>query len=341
MFQNYQLKWCFILIGILVATTTLMRKWDVEILSVQHAGRIISITLFVLISWLIMGYFKMNRIQGLSTDANTMASVFVASVAILGLNYFIIFYVPASMYINDAPYEPTFFDFLRRYVGSFLLTMISFIVFNTISTKDILQQTRIENEQFKQAHLRAQLLSLQQQISPHFLFNSLSTLKTITEEADTKHFVIQLSHVYRYLLNINEHQTTNLSEELKFIHAYLYILHVRFEGALHVSIEIPDDFHNYLIPPLSLQLLIENAIKHNVVSMENPLNISVFLNGNNELVVQNPYHPKKVAVESTYLGLQNINDRFRLLFNKEIAISRTEEFFTVTLPIISNESHYH
>ncbi|WP_248282169.1 sensor histidine kinase [Mucilaginibacter robiniae] len=210
-----------------------------------------------------------------------------------------------------------------------------------IFTNEILQKTKLENEQFKQAHLRAQLISLQQQISPHFLFNSLSTLKTITHESDTKNFVVQLSHVYRYLLNFNNHQVTKLSEELKFIRSYLYILHQRFEGSLDITIEVPDNYHNCLIPPLSIQLLVENAIKHNIVSPDMPLGILIHVNDKQELIIENTLQPKKSPVESTGLGLQNINDRFRLLFNKEININKANGTFTVILPLISYEHYYH
>jgi LytS/YehU family sensor histidine kinase len=230
---------------------------------------------------------------------------------------------------------------VRRLVGSFFVAMITYVVYSNIDTNDKLQLTRLENEQFKQAHLRAQLLSLQQQISPHFLFNSLSTLKTITRESDTKNFIVQLSHVYRYLLNFNEHQVTRLADELAFIRSYLYILHQRFESALHVHIEVPEAYNNHLIPPLSIQLLIENAIKHNAFSEDKPLQVTIFTNQNQELVVANNREPLKVPVDSTRLGLTNIADRFRLLFDREVSIRQTDESFTVTLPLISYERYHH
>lgn len=342
MFQNYQLKWCFILISILAVSTGIVKAWDFQMMHPSlYVGHILSISIFVLIAWLIIAYFKQNSIAILSRQANSVLSIVLSMIVTLLVNYLIVQHVPTSIYLPDPPYEPTIPDFVRRLVGSFLLTMICYIVYNTLFTNDILQQTQLENQEFKQAHLRAQLLSLQQQISPHFLFNSLSTLKNVTNESDTKKYVVQLSHVYRYLLSINEHQTTTLAEELKFINAYLYILNVRFENALNVTINIPNDFCNYLIPPLSLQLLIENAIKHNVASFEHPLHIEIYINEQQELVVNNPYQPKNIPVESTKLGLKNINDRYRLLFNREIIIDQTEANFTILLPLISHESYHH
>lgn len=342
MFQNYQLKWCFILIGILVVGTGLVKLTSFETLHLaQYLGHVVSIAFSVLIAWIIFAYFKWHPPIANNPQANVILSGVLANLAVLSFSYFMLLNVPTTFYVADPPFEPTFADFIRRLVATFFLIMICYIVFNTLSTHDILQQTKLENEQFKQAHLRAQLVSLQEQISPHFLFNSLSTLKTITHDADAKQFVIYLSKVYRYLLNINKNQTTKLSEELKFIHAYLYILRTRFEEALQITINIPDCYHNYLIPPLSVQLLIENAIKHNVVSIDRPLNIDIYVNDDLKLVVSNPFQPKNKPVESTKLGLQNINDRFRLLFNQEIVVTQSLTHFTITLPLNTHESNHH
>ncbi|MCC8408328.1 histidine kinase [Mucilaginibacter sp. UR6-1] len=256
------------------------------------------------------------------------------------LSYGLTYLIPSEYFFPESKLGYGYIGFLRRLVGSFFLSMAAYIVINNLDTSEKLQQTKLENEQFKQAHLRAQLLSLQQQISPHFLFNSLSTLKTIATDGDTKNFVVQLSHVYRYLLNFSERQVSRLSEELAFINSYLYILHQRFDTALIVSINVPERFMNYIIPPLSLQLLVENAIKHNAISPDQPLLLTISINQNDEMVVENNYQPKNVPAESTGLGLQNISDRFRLMFNKEIRIDNTNDKFSVTLPIISHE-HYH
>ena len=205
MYQNYQLKWCFILIGILVVGTGLVKISNFETLHLlQFLGNILSIVISVLIAWLIIGYFKRHNVLN-SNQANTIVSIVLSIMALLAFSYFVLMNMPSKFYISDLPYEATIADLVRRGVGIFFLTMICYIVYTTLFTHEILQKTKLENEQFKQAHLRAQLLSLQEQISPHFLFNSLSTLKTITHETDTKQFVVHLSHVYRYLLNINKH----------------------------------------------------------------------------------------------------------------------------------------
>jgi LytS/YehU family sensor histidine kinase len=307
----------------------------------QVAGHVISIGLYILVGWLIHAFFRIHNIPGFSKGLRQAISIFIGVIACLLLQYLFLMYMPKQILVPEHPLGNIYFDFLKRITLSFFLTMVSYIVFNNIYTNTILQKTQIENEQLKHAHLRGQLLSLQQQISPHFLFNSLSTLKTIAQDTDTKNFVLQLSHVYRYLLNYNDHHVTRLADELSFIKSYLYILHWRFEEALNVSIDVSEKYNSYLIPPVSVQLLIENVIKHNAHSVEHPVYIKITVDDDANLIVSNTLQPKRVTYESTKLGLHNIRERFQLLFNKEIVIRSTNENFTVILPLISDEHYYH
>ncbi|MBS7564814.1 histidine kinase [Mucilaginibacter sp. Bleaf8] len=342
MFRKYQLKWCFIMIGILAFGSLVLRPGTFSLLNAgQYIVHAASITTTLLCCWFIHTYLKQSPLPNLSGFANAMFSIACGTVAVMVLACITALLIPHQYMFPENRFRFNYTDLPRRIITSFFASSICYVVYNNIDTSERLQHAQLENEQIKQAHLRAQLLSLQQQISPHFLFNSLSTLKTIATDSDTKNFVVQLSHVYRYLLSFNERQVSKLSEELAFIRSYLYILHQRFETALNVSIEVPEQYLNYLIPPLSIQLLIENAIKHNALSSEQPLDISICVNNKEMLVVSNTSRPKKVPAESTGLGLQNINDRFRLLFNEGIDINRTPESFTVTLPLKPYERYYH
>jgi two-component system, LytTR family, sensor kinase len=316
--------------------------WDSRVWTLaQYAGHVSSIIVYILSGWLIHAFFRTHTFPGLSKSAKQAVNIIVGIIACLIIHYFVMIYVPEKFLPRDIPLESTYFDFLRRLIMCFFLSMISYIVFNNIYANSILQNTQLENEHLKQAHLRGQLISLQQQISPHFLFNSLSTLKTIAQDTDTKTYVVQLAHVYRYLLNYNEHPATSLSNELSFIDSYLYILHWRFEEALKVSIDVPEKYNTYLIPPVSIQLLIENVIKHNAFSPEHPVHIKITVDDEGKLIITNTRQPKKVTYESTKLGLQNIKERFQLLFNKKIIINSTDQNFTVILPLISNEHYNH
>lgn len=195
------------------------------------------------------------------------------------------------------------------------------------------QQATIGMEHLKQENLQARLNSLKQQISPHFLFNSLNTLKSAANEEHVKEYVVQLSLVYRYLLNYNDNNLATVREELVFINAYSFILKERFEDGFSMHINIDDNIRELHVPPLSLQILIENAVKHNIASLSKPLNITI---SNNEgyIVVSNNLQRKFSSEESTGKGLINISDRYRLLAQKTIDIKEEDGNFTVKLPLL-------
>ncbi len=196
------------------------------------------------------------------------------------------------------------------------------------------QESRLENEYLKQDQLKAQLFSLQQQLSPHFLFNSLSTLKTIAPDEDTKTYVMQLANVYRYLLTFNDQHKVSVRSELTFLKSYLYILQERFEEALQVSIEIGEPFLDFYMPPLTLQLLVENALKHNIVSMDQPLYLRIYTDTYGLMTVENSYQPKLSTEESNGKGLQNIRDRYKILAGKQISVRQNESAFIVVIPLL-------
>lgn len=196
------------------------------------------------------------------------------------------------------------------------------------------QQAKIEIEHLKQENLEARLNSLKQQVSPHFLFNSLNTLKSLSGEENVKDYVVQLSHVYRYLLNYNENNLARVKEELIFINAYSFILKERFEDGFSMQVNIDDGIKELHIPPLSLQILIENAVKHNIASSFRPLKISIS-NDDGYIIVSNNLQRKSSSEESTGKGLHNISDRYRLLAQKTIEIKDDGINFIVKLPLLT------
>ncbi|MGG7662062.1 sensor histidine kinase [Dyadobacter sp. BHUBP1] len=195
------------------------------------------------------------------------------------------------------------------------------------------QNSRIENQRLKQENLEARLGLLKQQVNPHFLFNSLSTLRTIAADAPTKQYVMQLANVYRYLLRNEQEHLTSLERELEFARSYIYILQERFERALCVDIEILETSLNHRIPPYCLQILVENAVKHNIVSVEAPLSIRIYIESE-MLCVENNVLPRMSVEVSTGKGLNNIKERYQLLSNQEIEIIRNSACFVVKLPLL-------
>lgn len=176
--------------------------------------------------------------------------------------------------------------------------------------------------------------SLKQQISPHFLFNSLTTLKALVKQnsPESLTFIDELSSVYRYMLSHYGKNEVTILEEIDFLKSYLLLLRIRFGDALKTEIEIPTAIHHQGIPPNTLQLLIENAVKHNVLTSRKPLHITVGVR-DGYLEVSNNYQPKAPDSPSSHVGLSNINNRYTLLKGREIVIEKDQAHFRVRLPI--------
>ncbi|MFM7195098.1 MAG: sensor histidine kinase [Bacteroidota bacterium] len=202
-----------------------------------------------------------------------------------------------------------------------------------------LRKTELEASQLKKSNMEAQFEALRTQINPHFLFNCLNALSTLVyRDADVSAtFISQLSNVYRYLLYNQEKKLVTLQEELNFLDSYLYLLKIRFGDNILIQQDVSPEIDNLHVPPASLQLLIENAIKHNVVSSRNPLRIQLkAVQG--VVVVSNNLQEKTIKEESTFIGLQNIRKRFAFLTEDPVKVEKSESMFRVTLPLIKIES---
>ena len=202
------------------------------------------------------------------------------------------------------------------------------------------KMVQVEAEQLKKQSIEARFDALRSQINPHFLFNSLNVLSSLVyRDPDTSaRFIEQLSNVYRYLLYNQDQKLIPLREELEFINSYYYLLKMRFQENINIAHEIPETKKDYYIAPATLQLLIENAIKHNVVSKKNPLEIKIYIeNGKpeiNKIVVENNLQPKPVQETSSKLGLKNIKSRYTFLAGREGVEVITQPNFVVKVPLI-------
>lgn len=203
------------------------------------------------------------------------------------------------------------------------------------------QKVQVENEKLSTENILNQYEALKNQLNPHMLFNSLNTLQSLVRE--DKHIAIsyikELSAVLRYTLHDNENKSVTLKEELNFVQAYIYLLKMRFEDNLSFEIVIDESVLNDSLPPMSLQLLIENAVKHNEISNRKPLLIRVGLTTDNYICVSNPIQTKLSTEAGTGIGLANLSKRYRLLYNKEILISADEKTFEVRLPLINEKGN--
>lgn len=216
-------------------------------------------------------------------------------------------------------------------------TIMVIAVYESIYFMHQLKHSVEETETLKRESLNAQLDALRTQVNPHFLFNNLNTLiSLIPENPDhAVDFVQQLSKLYRHILEVKDEKSILLKEELDVLKAYAFLLKTRFGNNLQVTIDVPEEKLNKRIVPLSLQLLMENAIKHNIVSSDKPLQIHIF-SENGSLVVNNNLQMKKQILESTGIGLDNIRNRYKLLGDKPVNVTETDTNFTVSIPLIEH-----
>jgi sensor histidine kinase YesM len=198
-----------------------------------------------------------------------------------------------------------------------------------------------EKEELLKATTESKLHALQAQIQPHFLFNSLNTLSelTIKDPYKAEEFVMELSAVYRYLLKSSNQRLTTLKEELDFIQSFMHLLKTRFDERLQFELNIDPTYHVFMIPTLTLQLIVENAVKHNESSYEYPLQISVYIDENNYLVISNNIRKRVISFTSEGFGLSNIVSRYSLLQQPEVIITNNDKEFKVALPLIKPDVH--
>ncbi|MCW8311186.1 sensor histidine kinase [Sphingobacterium thalpophilum] len=220
-------------------------------------------------------------------------------------------------------------------VRGILINLTFYMFIHILYQTHLNQQVVRELERSMAANLEAQYELLKQQVNPHFLFNSLNTLKYMVDSHDgqSSEFIIKLADFYRFTLDSLKLNVLPLKQELAIMESYIYLLKARFEEGLLVTQNLGAELAETLIPPFTLQLLIENCIKHNIVSLEKPLHIRLYREAD-YLVVENNLQERKIPESSTGLGIKNINQRYLLLTDKEIVILKTNDTFTIKLPIL-------
>lgn len=219
-----------------------------------------------------------------------------------------------------------------------ILIAVFFLVnlYETVFLIRDLANDRVTQEQLERAKAEAELEALKNQIDPHFIFNSLNTLSHLIDDTPEKArlFNDNLADVYRYILQNKVRDLVLLREEVNFLESYFLLLKIRFENAVQMQITIPEEaMDQYLVPPISLQILAENAIKHNEFSEAIPLVFKIEIK-NEGLVIHNPVRKKSLRRDSSKIGLQNLKERYKLITNQEITIKEEEKDFTVILPVL-------
>lgn len=215
--------------------------------------------------------------------------------------------------------------------------IITFLISLFLHGRSFLLQWResaVEAERLKQAHLSSRFESLKNQVNPHFLFNSLNVLSgLIYKDADlAAKFIKHLADVYRYVLDTRDHEVVPLETELEALQAYIFLLQIRFGENLKVNMDV-QHVAQKVIPPLTLQMLVENAVKHNISSRQHPLFIHI-IQEKDAIVVKNNLQIKQNTLESNGIGLANIQERYHFITDKLVNIVKNENSFSVSVPLI-------
>jgi len=238
------------------------------------------------------------------------------------------------------PGRPQLWNVVGRtnYALTFVISISIFYLILNRKSHFRMRDMEIQAEQLRKENAMAQFEALKNQVSPHFLFNSLSILSSLVHvDANlSEKFIDQLSKAYRYILEQKDNETVSLKTELDFLNAYAFLLKIRFENKFDVRISITDqEAEKFRIAPLTLQLLIENGVKHNRMSEKEPLVITI-LTGDDYLVVVNPLRPRSEGeiITSTGIGLANIKNRYEILTKKPLQIVQEDGLFTVKIPLL-------
>lgn len=235
-------------------------------------------------------------------------------------------------------YELSYTDLKLGLLVGFCINLIFETLFESEYVMEKYKQSVEEKEAMHQMAMQQEFDTLKSQVNPHFLFNCFNTLSSLIGEnkAKAEVFLDELSKVYRYLLQNNDDGLSTLENELQFIKSYFKLLETRHGDAVQLNLQIDKRYEPYLLPSLSLQLLVENVVKHNVVSKSAPLEIDIFTIAGNKLVVNNNMIRRAVKAPSNRVGLENIKAKYNLLKQSGFQVMEDEKNFTVVLPLIWN-----
>jgi len=230
--------------------------------------------------------------------------------------------------------------YIKESYHAFLYAIISISIAIPVSSSITFfkswKQSAINEEVLKRDKLAIEYEALKNQVNPHFFFNSLTALISLvrTDQEKAVEFIEQFSKIFRYRLDYHQNQVVDIFTEKKIIEAVAFLYQIRFKSELIVNIDLPDSTDKFIVP-MALQMLIENAVKHNVASIEKPLKIDLWLN-DDYIIVQNNLQPKRTNMVSNKIGLKNIQSQYKYLSKKEVIIEHSDNFFTVKIPILNS-----
>lgn len=265
--------------------------------------------------------------QRITWKAMIMLLVMTPSIVLIFLLYH-------KLHILD--YQWQSMDLLKGLMVGFSVNLIFETLYEGDYALSKYKESKIEKETLELLNVQDEFDTLKNQVNPHFLFNCFNTLSSLisVDKEKAEQFLNELSKVYRYLLRNNEEGMSTVENELKFIQSYFKLLQTRHGEAVQLNVEIDRQYVQYLLPSLTLQLLVENVVKHNALSKNKPLVIDIFTTAGNKLVVNNNLQRRTVKVPSNKVGLENIRSKYELLKQPGFQVMEDEKNFTVVLPLL-------
>jgi uncharacterized membrane-anchored protein YhcB (DUF1043 family) len=303
------------------------------IVSIAHLGSELFITYIVALLMFTLNFFLLKPVEkhGKLNVLNIILAVSLTVISAYILNY-LLYEFKSIIDVGSHPRgRRDEFDYRNFFVSGLVVGCV--LIIRLIFQK---QNVQLENETLRREALQSQFESLKNQLSPHFLFNSLTALKTLISEAPetAQNYINNLSRALRYTLQSNEKQLVTLKEEMDFMESYLYLIRMRFDTNLSVNTDIDEKYFAHKLPPLTIQTLVENAVKHNEISKRKPLIINIITTENEMLAVWNEIQEKITDEEGTGIGLTNLSRQFMMLVGKDIIISGENNLFRVEVPLI-------
>lgn len=255
------------------------------------------------------------------------------------LQFYLFIFLPLNLIYVKLVFigDPEVFNFWHLFLlnrHNALTALIILLFFNSLQFYKALHKSFEVNREIEKKHIEYQLLALKNQTNPHFLFNNLNVLSQLIYENTelAEQFIGRFSEVYRYLLEQKEENLVPIETELEFIEAYIFLVKIRHGENINFLIN-KNSLAGFYVAPITLQLLIENAIKHNEISTKHPLTISIDINGDS-FFVQNNVRPKSMVGYSSGVGIDNIMNRYKLLSQQDVIVEESNELFRVLLPKI-------
>lgn len=279
------------------------------------------------------GVFAVERFVKKRIIIGFLASFFISVLVIFLLRIFEDVFIKGVLFSQFISKES-----LSNYLVAIILTFFVTLAFHAFYFYKAYNESKVKEQKVIAGTANAKFESLKNQIDPHFLFNSLNVLSSLIEEnpVNAQRFTTSLSKIYRYVLEQKDKELVTVQEELTFAKTYMNLLKMRFENS--ISYELPEDLNNdeAKVVPLSLQLLLENTIKHNVVSEQKPLHIKIYI-VDNYLIVENNLQIKEVLQDRRGVGLQNIVNRYALISERRVLIEENADCFKIKIPILTKQ----